>query len=805
MSDIDEILDKLADRSLGAEAASFAVAALLGDEELQSALAGEATILPARDDASSGSPVGAYLASLAVRGFRGIGPEARIDLTPGPGLTIVVGRNGSGKSSFSEALEVLLTGESYRWKKRAKVWKDGWRNLHADEPPRILARFAADGLPGEMVIERSWQAGDDDVSAAATVVRVPGRKQTDLAGIGWTAAVVESFRPLLSYREMGIIGDNPSELFDALKNVLGLDVVESASGLVAAARRTREEIDKQVRSELRDDLLPALRASDDERAAAAATALEGRSWDLATVEALAAGRDPRNEVLGQLARLDPPAEEDVVRAAEELEAAMTVAERLRATDSGRARALADLLRRAVDHHDRQGDGPCPVCGKGRLDGGWRADADSHIGRLEAEAASFDAGQRRLRDAVDGARRLCTPPPAVLVSGGGSDVDSAAALAAWESWAHSPPDPADLARHLRDRYGPLRSAVDELRTAAEERYSRREDRWAPVAARLGDWTHRARRALRERDLARALKEAERALDDVATELRAERFEPISRQAVDLWRRLKLESNVDLTSVELAGSRTRRRVDLNVTVDGREGAALGVVSQGEVNCLALSLFFPRATRPGSPFRFLAIDDPVQAMDPARVDGLARVFADMASDRQIVVFTHDGRLPEALRRLDLPHTLLEVTRAPGSIVSVRTGLDPVRQAFRDAWAVAMDGGLPADVARRVVPGLCRTGIEAACMERVRRVRIGRGESHGDVEDLLLATKKLAEHLSLALFDDPGRGGEVGKELERRWGRPSATVFRRVNRGAHEEEEGSLTDLVNEARSLAERIRRP
>lgn len=805
MSDIDEILDKLADHRLGEIATSLALGALLGDEELQAALAGEASDRPARDDVPSGAPVGAYLSSLSVRGFRGIGPEARIDLTPGPGLTIVVGRNGSGKSSFSEALEVLLTGESYRWKKRAKVWKDGWRNLHADEPPRVLARFAADGLPGEMVVERTWEAGEKDADAAATVVQLPGRKRTDLAGIGWTGAVVEGFRPLLSYRELGIIGDNPSDLFDALTNVLGLDVVESASDLLRAARRDREQVEKQVRTQLKDDLLPALRASDDERAAAAVEALEGRNWDLATVEHLAAGRDPTNELLGQLARLEPPAAAEVARVAAELEAAITKAERLGASDSGRARALADLLRKAVDHHDRHGDGPCPICGAGHLDSRWRSDVDSHIRRLEGEAGSYDAEKSRLRGAVDAARRLCTVPPAALTASGESDVDSATALAAWESWADPPSEPASLARHLRDGYPPLRSAVEQLRGAAAERYSHREEQWAPLAARLADWTDLARRGLRDRDTAGALKEAEGALDDVGTELRGERFEPISRQAIDLWRRLKLQSNVDLTSVELTGSRTRRRVDLKVSVDGHEGAALGVVSQGEVNCLALSLFFPRVTRPGSPFRFLAIDDPVQAMDPARVDGLASVFADMAADRQIVVFTHDDRLPEALRRLALPHTILELTRAPGSVVSVRMGLDPVHQAFRDARAVAMDGELPVEVARRVVPGLCRSGIEAACMERVRRVRIGRGESHGEVEDLLLATKKLAGHLSLALFDDPDRGGEVGKELERRWGRRFAGVFRHVNKGAHHAEEGNLIELVNEARSLAERIRTP
>jgi len=82
-----------------------------------------------------------------------------------------------------------------------------------------------------------------------------------------------------------------------------------------------------------------------------------------------------------------------------------------------------------------------------------------------------------------------------------------------------------------------------------------------------------------------------------------------------------------------------------VDGAPGAALGVMSQGEVNALALSVFLPRATVSASPFRFLIIDDPVQAMDPAKVDGLARVLEDVSRTRQVLVFTHDDRLPEAI----------------------------------------------------------------------------------------------------------------------------------------------------------------
>ena len=53
------------------------------------------------------------------------------------------------------------------------------------------------------------------------------------------------------------------------------------------------------------------------------------------------------------------------------------------------------------------------------------------------------------------------------------------------------------------------------------------------------------------------------------------------------------------------------------------------------------------PESPFGFVVIDDSVQAMAPGKVDGLARVLATVAKERQVVVLTHDERLPESACR--------------------------------------------------------------------------------------------------------------------------------------------------------------
>ena len=244
-------------------------------------------------------------------------------------------------------------------------------------------------------------------------------------------------------------------------------------------------------------------------------------------------------------------------------------------------------------------------------------------------------------------------------------------------------------------------------------------------------------------------------------------------------------------------------LDVTLDGVEGAALGVMSQGELHSLALSLFIPRATLPESPFRFIVIDDPVQSMDPARVDGLARVLEAASADRQVLVFTHDDRLPEAVRRLDVAAEIVEVTRRAASVVELRQALDPVGRYLEDALAVAATGDMPASAAARVVPGLCRLALEAACMEVVRRRRLTRGEAHAEVERSLNDAAGVTRLASLAVYDDVERGGEVAEHLQREAGGPLAEAFRECDQEGRELAAGPAVDLVRRASKLAAWLR--
>ncbi|MCV7434918.1 AAA family ATPase [Mycolicibacterium bacteremicum] len=86
-----------------------------------------------------------YLTNITVSGFRGIGSTAKLDLHPAPGLTVISGRNGSGKSSFAEAVELALTGSSYRWRGKQALWSESWRNLHKPNPCALRVGFTREG------------------------------------------------------------------------------------------------------------------------------------------------------------------------------------------------------------------------------------------------------------------------------------------------------------------------------------------------------------------------------------------------------------------------------------------------------------------------------------------------------------------------------------------------------------------------------------------------------------------------------------------------------------------------------------
>ncbi len=803
---LEAVLDRLGEHKLGPEAEVLLLAACEGDDQLERALGGERLARSAPVGGTAEEPELAYLASLEVAGFRGIGPASTLRFAPGPGLTLVVGRNGSGKSSFAEALELLLSGQVRRWQGLPAVFQQGWRNLHHPDASLRLV-LDVEGA-GRAVVERTWASGQD-LDGASTTVQVRGEKRAGLERLGWSQAL-NAYRPFLAHSELESLLGRPSDLHDRLVEVLGLDELTMTSRRLKAATKAAEEPLKKAKDDLQT-LTERLRRSDDERAAACLAALGKRTWDIGTAERVATGAAPAPDEgqlgsLRRLAALSPADGEAVAAVARRLRDAAVALEAATGSEAGRARELVSLLEAALEYHGLHGDGDCPVCGRtGALDSAWREQAQAAVAQFREEAAAADAAHAAAKEAEDAYRALVATFPADLQLPGELRglAGAEAATSALEEWARAPG--GEGADGLRARAGHLEGAgtrlvvaLKELCGAAGALLAEQEGRWASLASEVAAWCQAARSAQAAAERAAPLKEADKWLTSAIDDLRNRRLRPLADQCRAIWAELRQESNVELGDLRLKGSGTRREVDFRVSVDGSEGAGLSVMSQGEVNALALAVFLPRATLPQSPFGFLVIDDPVQAMDPAKVEGLARVLSATASKRQVLVFTHDDRLPEAVRRLGLDATVVEVTRRLGSVVEVRPALDPASRALADARAVSNDDVVPEEVARRVVGGLCRLALEAAFAAAHRRRRLASGEAHQKVEDELLATStSLYERAALAIYGDARRGGDVLSRLNA-WGSWAADTFKACNSGAHGPYPGGLRALVGDTERL-------
>jgi hypothetical protein len=224
------VADRLDAEPLQADAGALVLAAFQGPDSLAAAVrgdAGDATRVAVASEERA--PAAVYLSSLVVEGFRGIGEPATLTIDPGPGLTLVVGRNGSGKSSFSEALEMLLAGTNQRWKERTKVWQDGWQNLH-HRHTCITARFTVDGRRQPLTLSREWP---DDSAIEASALRIDGKAAPSLAQLGWTEPLAD-YPPLLSHNELEhSLDEKQSILYDALAGILGLGELVEAQRLLS--------------------------------------------------------------------------------------------------------------------------------------------------------------------------------------------------------------------------------------------------------------------------------------------------------------------------------------------------------------------------------------------------------------------------------------------------------------------------------------------------------------------------------------------------------------------------------------------
>lgn len=727
-----------------------------------------------------------FVTGISIEGFRGIGPPATLSLDARPGLILVVGPNGCGKSTFAEGAERALTGTTVRWDGAGGDARANWRNVHHEQRAKVAIslRGAQDGVDSTIAVE--WGANDQFDVARRTIK--PAGAQVAVVE-RWLAAL-EVFPPLLPYAALdAVVSGTASALFDAFDGLLGLADLERAVKAVGVHESVATALlDTEKRAQ--EEAGAACRASGIADLVALADEIAARDADADAISARVLDRQgsTSDRDVDAYAAIDVVDQRAVLAAAERLERARAEVASLASAQASRAAGLADLLVAALRVHSAGVSVPCPVCRQGTLDDAWRQGAVTQVDQLREELGQLDLARTADREAV-AALEAELPSVARLrpIDEVPAGVDLLAGRAALAQALRAGVEPS----HLVDHFVEVAALVDACRSQANERRDDRARLSGPCIEAVARWSTAWDAANGAAAAKKTAVAAKKWLRGEIQRLRDVRLTVISEHTQRIWGRLRQTSTIELGPLELLSSGTQRKLGLRCLADGRPAMARSVLSQGELHALALALFLPRALHPDSPFGFVLIDDPVQALDQLKVDGLAEVLADVARTHQVIVFTHDGRLPEAVERLGLPATVLEVSRGAESTVAVTLGGDAVSRALDEAGALASDTKLTTELALVAIAASCQAAVEASALRAFRRHPRVKGLTLDELDAAIDTASTTWDTVSLGLHGEVRTSTAAGVESRAR------KVIGTLRSSTHEQLTGwTPRDLVNETR---------
>ena len=400
-----------------------------------------------------------------------------------------------------------------------------------------------------------------------------------------------------------------------------------------------------------------------------------------------------------------------------------------------------------------------------------ADLDARNSEWQRGRARHARHDARSRSGFRPGRRPCCAPPRRPTS-------TSRLPAAWARLVTVPPA-TDLTR-LADH---LEAASPSAGRRSRRAPTRRAGRARPPAgclaaggAPLSAWLAQALEAQTDEGRSPNLKAAEKWLKDASADIRAAALradrgrgdQELGRAAPAEQRRARAGSSSRARDAAARRrrrrSRRRRGRGARRHEPGRAARARAVPVPAARDAGREPVPVRRHRRPG------AVDGSRARRRPrARAGAVAKTVRSSCSRTTI-------GCPRSTRRLGIDATIIEVTRHEDSVIDLRESLDPVERNLDDAGALVNTKAMPVEMAQEVVPALCRSAIEAAAIEVVRRRRIGRGESHYAVDGSAAKRGRPRSSCRLALWDEgTGRRGDEERlqSLGRRTRRRVETAF--------------------------------
>ncbi|MDA8360207.1 MAG: AAA family ATPase [Actinomycetota bacterium] len=694
-------------------------------------LIGIARRLGGSTDATVDPAIGYRWALTKVRlsGYQGIGAgtSLEIDLDPTPGITVLHGPNGSGKSSITDAIETALQGAPREpvvtgTGGKTPLWERVHTNRDADEAEvelslvcegetlTITCRLDGNGLPTDHSCRISSQNSS---------------KSIELANTTWTSALA-GHRPIFAYAAVERQVQLARDLQGFLESLLAFggcfEAFKQAVDTAAASSKTsKQEWDRVLAS-----AQSTVSQADQELNTSGSRTLEPLVWPVVT-------DDPDQWLSDQGLAETGSAVQEITD--DHLNRLVTAAsEAKRAVDQLREHETSLLARLAIPLRqlhkaakDLASPGTlCPVCQTTDVE--WLASLASSMTDLtDLSTLESDAIAKiiTLRETIE--RDLAAVHNVIGADAQGSDAilpgqnEGDTFLAAVRRDGASPGNAVRSSLEVLCAWvdsEELPSIVAQAKEASDQLRQWRLIRRESVDAFISTW----RRVGASARQYATWESATKCLGTLQNTLRKERTEALQAQTARRVRRLLADAGLTVRSISVQGT----KASIEILDQEQKAMTLAMLSAGQRNAVLLAPLLA-ASGPG-PFGFLILDDPVHAFDQMRVDLIASILAEMATDRRIIVLTHDERLREHLVARDTRCDVRAVERDPlGGTVTVK----PVEQVWevllQDAESVlhlAIDGEMvKGRNATDIVRGLCRQALDNAVRQFIiqRSSRVG------------------------------------------------------------------------------------
>ncbi|WP_075201443.1 ATP-binding protein [Leucobacter japonicus] len=691
------------------------------------------------------------LEKVSIQSFRGVTNEEPLVLTfePTPGITVLHGLNGAGKSSISDAIEVALTGRTPSLSVGTAGKAALWDPIHLSQGAGGACVEVTLACAGQRLVLTATLDEGGKVQEHWGELIVDGSSSRIDLDSSWHQALI-SHQPVFAYATLERrvqLSKDLATYFDGLLAlggsfaVLHNTITERATASMEAHTRwqTAKVSAMRMISEIDTDCA---RANPGISLTSIPDPTPGDDIDEWLENA---GLVQEGQVTSPL-----PADSGVRLEAVASECARAInsyEEGRSAPEQGLSAALQFLYQEtsSLDIQSRN----CPVCLTVNTD--W-------IDALRLTVES-DAKLTRLRGGMEAAIRSLMQSansiliPAIHVAEGTASTDPIR-NSAQEAGGLVAELAGGLERGLPSQHAVVRSAgnlakwlsSDDGRGLLQDAIARTDviKQWRLARARAVEdfaaiW--RTDGVLASASL--EWKEVAKRVDDLRNHLRKKRSGVLESLAGSRIESLLLDADLHLNRISVLST----KANMELSDQSGNKVELGMLSAGQRNAVLLAPLL--ASIDAGPFGFLVLDDPVHAFDELRIDRLAESLAEIARSRRVIVLTHDERLKEylAAKASDCDTRLVERSNGEGS-VSVSNS--------SHFWAELLDdAGHMHDVARLEVGstheisgtlrGLCRMAIDNAL--RVFTLRNAVGSARDAVADLQLLDEAYITRMRLTL----------------------------------------------------------